>query len=247
MSSIVFKGDISGLTTEQKMEYFRSLCERLDIDPLTQPFQILRLQGKEVLYCTKAGTEQLSNKHKVSHEIRKTETLNDVYIVHVRASTSDGRFVDSSGVVSLKDSFGKLLTGNDLPNAIMKAETKAKRRATLSIVGLGMIDETEIETIKDAKPVKIEINPIKVGEKPAPTGSFAMGGGGEATCSDCKKEISSQRVVQFSTERFGEPVCYDCQQERTKQPQNKPTYLAQGKDENNDGELYVPELHENVI
>ena len=29
----------------------------------------------------------------------------------------------------------------------MKAETKAKRRVTLSICGLGMLDETEVETV----------------------------------------------------------------------------------------------------
>ena len=34
-----------------------------------------------------------------------------------------------------------------LANAIMKTETKAKRRATLSICGLGFLDESEIETI----------------------------------------------------------------------------------------------------
>jgi hypothetical protein len=36
---------------------------------------------------------------------------------------------------------------NDPLNGLMKAETTAKRRATLSILGLGMLDETEIETI----------------------------------------------------------------------------------------------------
>jgi hypothetical protein len=47
------------------------------------------------------------------------------------------------------------LKGDDLANAMMKAETKSKRRVTLSICGLGMLDETEIETIKEAAPVEI--------------------------------------------------------------------------------------------
>jgi hypothetical protein len=34
---------------------------------------------------------------------------------------------------------------------MMKCETKAKRRVTLSIVGLGWTDESEIETIPDAQ------------------------------------------------------------------------------------------------
>jgi hypothetical protein len=44
----------------------------------------------------------------------------------------------------------KPLGPDEKANAIMKAETKSKRRATLSICGLGFLDETEIETIRDA-------------------------------------------------------------------------------------------------
>jgi hypothetical protein len=43
--------------------------------------------------------------------------------------------------------FGNL-KGDALANALMKAETKAKRRVTLSIAGLGWLDETELETVK---------------------------------------------------------------------------------------------------
>ena len=35
----------------------------------------------------------------------------------------------------------------------MKASTKAKRRAVLALLGLGMLDETEIETIPNAKKI----------------------------------------------------------------------------------------------
>jgi hypothetical protein len=43
------------------------------------------------------------------------------------------------------------LKGDALANALMKSETKAKRRVTLSIAGLGWLDETELETIPVAK------------------------------------------------------------------------------------------------
>lgn len=45
------------------------------------------------------------------------------------------------------------ITGDDLANLYMKIETKLKRRATLDAGGLGMPDESEIETIPGAKPV----------------------------------------------------------------------------------------------
>ena len=31
------------------------------------------------------------------------------------------------------------------------------------------------------------------------------------TCSECGTEIESEKVVKYSTERFGKPVCYRCQ------------------------------------
>jgi hypothetical protein len=52
----------------------------------------------------------------------------------------------------------------------MKAETKAKRRVTLSICGLGLLDETEVETVP--KPVM----DVSTGEElppPAPEGFSA--------------------------------------------------------------------------
>ncbi|MDU5950540.1 MAG: hypothetical protein E6Z15_26195, partial [Paenibacillus macerans] len=47
------------------------------------------------------------------------------------------------------------LTADELANAIMKAETKAKRRVTLSLSGLGMMDESEIETIEGAERIEV--------------------------------------------------------------------------------------------
>src|SRR6516162_3098534 len=55
----------------------------------------------------------------------------------------NGRIDTSIGAVSIGG-----LKGDNKCNALMKAETKAKRRLTLSICGLGMLDETEIETVR---------------------------------------------------------------------------------------------------
>ena len=45
------------------------------------------------------------------------------------------------------------LKGDALANGLMKAETKAKRRVTLSLCGLGMLDDSEVETIPNAQRV----------------------------------------------------------------------------------------------
>jgi hypothetical protein len=152
ISNLVIKGDLSGLTPEQKVEYYKLFCERLGLDALTQPFKLLRLNGKEILYCDRSGAQQLNKKHNVSHEVKSRETSGDLYIVTCRASLSDGRFTESIGAVNIKG-----LSGDNLANALMKGETKAKRRATLDLLGLGILDETEAETIKDAVVIPDEV------------------------------------------------------------------------------------------
>jgi len=145
LTKLILKGDLASLSEEEKITYYKTFCERLGLDWTTKPFAYLVLNGKTVLYCGKDGCEQLNKVHKVSSEIRSTERIEDIYIVTARAST-DNRFADSTGAVSVKGLFGDALA-----NAYMKAETKAKRRATLSLLGLAMLDETEVATIPDAR------------------------------------------------------------------------------------------------
>lgn len=142
MESLALKGDISALSGEQKTIYLERLCTSLGLNPLTQPFLPLKLNGKEVLYASRGCTDQLANVHKLTREIIKTEKIEDVYVATCRVSGPDGRFDISTGAVPLGG-----LKGDALANALMKAETKAKRRATLCYCGLGFLDETEIETI----------------------------------------------------------------------------------------------------
>lgn len=152
LSSIVLNGDISKLDQKQVMEYYGYRCKQLGLDPSSQPFGILVLKGKKVLYPNKSCTEQLNKIHKISHQILSAEKLEDVYIVRVRATMPDGQFSDNSGVVSIGG-----LKGDDLANAIMKAETKGYRRSTLSLLGMGMTDESEIETIRGAQTIQCPI------------------------------------------------------------------------------------------
>jgi hypothetical protein len=148
ISSIVINGDISKLSQQQKVSYYHQFCERLGLDPLSQPFKLLRLNGKEVLYCDRSGAQQLNKIHKVSHEIKARETVSGCYVVTAQASTPDGRHTESIGAVTIDN-----LRGDNLCNAMMKAETKAKRRATLDLLGLGILDETETETIANAQKI----------------------------------------------------------------------------------------------
>ncbi len=146
-NQLILQGDLSKLSANDKVRYYNGYCERMGLDPFTKPFDILRLNGREVLYCTRSGTQQLNKLHKVSHLITSRDTNADagVYIVTSKASLPDGRCTESIGAVNIAG-----LKGEAYANAIMKAETKAKRRATLDLLGLGVLDESEAESIPNA-------------------------------------------------------------------------------------------------
>ena len=149
-NQLILQGDLSKLSASDKVRYYNGYCERMGLDPYTKPFDLLRLNGKEVLYCTRSGTQQLNKLHKVSLLITSRDTNVDagVYIVTSKASLPDGRCTESLGAVNIQG-----LKGEAYANAIMKAETKAKRRATLDLLGLGVLDESEAESIPNASKV----------------------------------------------------------------------------------------------
>ena len=145
IEQVLVTGDLSRFTAEQKITYYERLCESLGLNKLTKPFEYLSLQGKLVLYATKNCGEQLRQLHGVSITNLVGQRVEDVYIVTATAVDKHGRTDCATGAVSVAN-----LKADALCNAFMKAETKSKRRVTLSLCSLGMLDETEIETIAGA-------------------------------------------------------------------------------------------------
>lgn len=144
----LIQGDLSKLSSEERTKYYIRVCESVGLNPMTEPFEYLNLNGKLRLYAKKNCSDQLRSIHRVSVTIVSRERTDEgLYIVTARATMPDGRTDESTGAVAL---FSK--KGDDLANALMKAETKAKRRVTLSICGLSLLDETEIETVRGAEP-----------------------------------------------------------------------------------------------
>lgn len=152
IETVLIKGDLSVLSEAERLNYYKSVCESVGLNVLTKPFEYITLNGRLTLYATKAATDQLRSIHKISVVITSREKIADVYVVTAKASTPDGRCDESTGVVALGKAFGDALA-----NLYMKAETKAKRRVTLSICGLGMLDETEVESIPSVQRQSVPI------------------------------------------------------------------------------------------
>jgi len=151
LEAVVVGGDLARLNPAQRLEYYSARCRAAGLDPAAQPFQYINLNGKLTLYASKGCTDQLSRVHGIKVVIVSQSTETGLRVVHVRAETKDGRATDEIGAVSVAN-----LGGEALANAMMKAVTKAKRRAILSMCGLGMLDETETETIPGARTANLE-------------------------------------------------------------------------------------------
>jgi len=150
IESVVIGGDLSKLTPEQRVEYYQAVCRSIGLNPLTKPFDYISLNGKLTLYARKDAADQLRSLNNISIEPPAITFEGEWIIVTVAARDKTGRADSDIGVVNKKD-----MQGN-FGNALMKAVTKAKRRVTLSICGLGWLDETEVETIPDARPVVVD-------------------------------------------------------------------------------------------
>lgn len=149
MEQVIIKGDLSQLSPSERVNYYRAVCDSIGLNPLTKPFEYIQLNGKLTLYARKDATDQLRKINSISIGKPDITFQDDLIIVAVAAHDAKGREDSDIGVVKKTDMRG------DVANALMKAVTKAKRRVTLSLCGLGWLDETEVETIPDARPVTV--------------------------------------------------------------------------------------------
>lgn len=148
IESVIAKGDLSKLTSEERTQYYVQLCQSMGLNPHTQPFAFLTLNGKLTLYAKRDAADQLRKLNGISIQIVGQKVTSDLLSIHVRAQDKTGRQDEDYGVVP----FPETLKGEARANAILKAVTKAKRRVTLSISGLGFLSEEEAEDVAAARP-----------------------------------------------------------------------------------------------
>lgn len=162
MEQVIVKGDLAKLSPQERNAYYGQVCQSMGLNPLTRPFEYLTLNGKMVLYARRDCADQLRKINGISIEIVSRSIEDGLITVHVRAKDNSGRADEDFGIVALGG-----LKGEAAANAVLKAVTKAKRRVTLSLSGLGWLDETEVEDIPSsakthAVPAPVPVAPAKV-------------------------------------------------------------------------------------
>ena len=160
VEAVMIGGDLAVLSSEQRFNYYLDVCRSLRLNPLTQPFGYISLDGEMKLYAKKDCAEQLRklNGIGVTDMKREFDEATGILTVEVKGLDKWGKVDIASGSLFMKKVVwdNKVrkeypLTGQDLANAKMKCETKAKRRLALSMSGLSMPDESEVIDIQGVK------------------------------------------------------------------------------------------------
>jgi hypothetical protein len=189
IEDVIAYGDLSKLTEQQRTDYYVNLCKSLGLNPLTQPFEYLTLNNKLVLYAKRACADQLRKINGISLQVVSQDEKDGLLTVHVRAEDQTGRKDEDLGAVNFPDT----LRGEGRANAILKAVTKAKRRVTLSICGLGFLDETEVEDIPALAKTSVVASNIISG--PPAIKSITVTSGGPGTKTDVKAELTTGEII----------------------------------------------------
>ena len=181
--------DTRALDKNQRRAVLVELARKLGLNPLSNAVMFLLTNGRETLYVTKQGTDQIAAAARLQREtIKGPEVVTiegrKLVFCQVRATHPDGRSEVSTATLALMDPV----------NDLMKCETKAKRRATLSVCGLGLLAEDEIETIPGAQRVPMSTTETaQATETAAPTGENAA-----AAVADVPAEPSGEHAEMLA-------------------------------------------------
>lgn len=148
------------------------LASALGLEPASSPLEVIRFPGawRVSVYVKVDGTDQLRALHGVSAEIKSqsVDPANELAIVVARCTIDEtGRSAENVGATSLTEPLYEYPQGSKKrrvrdddgnpvsrpiadtarANLVMKAATKAIRRATLALLGLGFLEEASEEDV----------------------------------------------------------------------------------------------------
>lgn len=146
-------------TPQQRMAYYSRVCESLGINPYTQPFQYIRLNNKLVLYATRTAADQLRKRNgepgRARHSVCRWSGYRHCHRAGRRWAHRHGNRRGSPGQPARRG-----------PRQCHH-ESRHKGQAAVDAFYLRLgRDETEVGTIRDARPVTVTDDGEIVDESP---------------------------------------------------------------------------------
>ena len=148
LEPLIVTGELIFLTAEERIRFYVQVCESMGLNPLTRPlqyFEQIDRNGKRnlILYALRGASVQLAARKSLAVKLSEATFSHDAVMFTARVSDCTGREDSAIGATSLKG-----LEGKEYADAIMAAQTKAKRRGILDFIGSGLLDESEVEGMK---------------------------------------------------------------------------------------------------
>ena len=53
IEQVIVKGDLAKLTADERMGYYKAVCDSVGLNPFTKPFEYITLNGRLTLYARK--------------------------------------------------------------------------------------------------------------------------------------------------------------------------------------------------
>jgi hypothetical protein len=140
-------GNVAQLNDKEKDIVLAKLCGRYGLDPILRPFDLLNLGGKAVFYMNASALNQLAAQKDLSRRITELKIDEEKMVAKCVCEVSapaSGRTESATAWLSIggykrldpkAPPTRVLFEGEDLCNALMKVEAKAKRRATMAFFG----------------------------------------------------------------------------------------------------------------
>ena len=94
VDDVIARGDLSKLSPEDRVVHYHNVCKSLGLNPFTQPFQYITLNGKLQLYARRDAADQLRKLNGINIEVVDRSVHNDLLTVHAVMRVSDRNRVE---------------------------------------------------------------------------------------------------------------------------------------------------------
>lgn len=173
MSKFIPIYDLESLNEQQRQDYVKAVCEHMGVPSNLNLVMLAYLDEQDgprrlVAYAKRGATEIVRDQRGINVTDLTSKEVGGSIVFTATGKDSKGRQEMSTGAKFIAG-----LTGKDLDDAIMTAQTRATRRMTLQFIGAGILDESEVNP-KNTVELK-NTTPVIVPPQPTVTPSTAPG------------------------------------------------------------------------
>src|SRR5271168_2228129 len=146
MAKFNMQHNLESLNEKERQEYVLNICKYLQVPPELNLIVLVYIDDGEgprrlVAYAKRGATEIIRNNLEINVIDLTSEERHGSIVFYATGKDSKGRQEKAVGSKYIAG-----LTGRELDNAIMTAQTRAVRRMTLQFAGAGVLDESEVNS-----------------------------------------------------------------------------------------------------